>query len=56
MADPIALIAGLAAMSGQTFEKDGRKLSPAETRTELAAKAARIDQRIVPLLQRLGIA
>ena len=55
VADPIALIAGLAAMRGQAFEKDGRKLFPAETRTELAAKAARIDQHVAPLLQRLGI-
>lgn len=56
VADPLALIAGLAAISGQAFEKDGRKLSPEETRTALAAKAARIDRDTVPLLQRLGIA
>ncbi len=56
VADPIALIAGFAAMTGQAFEKDGRKLSPEETRTALAAKAAHIDQHTVPLLQRLGIA
>jgi hypothetical protein len=42
-------------MSGQSFEKDGRRLDPEETRTELAAKAARIDEHVAPLLQRLGI-
>jgi SAM-dependent methyltransferase len=56
VADPVTLIASLAAMSGQTFKKEGRKLSAEETRTELAAKAARIDEHTAPLLQRLGIA
>jgi SAM-dependent methyltransferase len=55
VADPVALMTSLAAMSGETFEKDGRKLSPEETRAEVAAKAARVDDSIVPLLKRLGI-
>jgi hypothetical protein len=55
VADPVALIASIAAMRGLTFEKDGRKLEPEEAHTEFAAKAARIDGRVVPLLKRLGV-
>src|SRR5262249_44239531 len=53
--DPVALIASIAAASGQPFEKDGRKLEPDEIRIELSAKAARVEDRTVPLLERLGI-
>jgi SAM-dependent methyltransferase len=55
-ADPLGLIAGLVAASGKSFEKDGKALSPDEARTELAARGAQIDQHVVPLLGRLGIA
>lgn len=55
VADPVTVIASLAAASGKPFEKDGRTLSPDEARAELAAKAARIDERTIPLLTRLGI-
>ena len=55
VADPVALIANLAAASGKSFEKNGKELSPDEARAELAAKAADIDARTVPLLERLGI-
>ena len=55
-ADPVGLIASLAVASGKSFEKDGRALSPDEARAELAAKAANIDERIEPLLKRLGVA
>jgi hypothetical protein len=41
--------------SGKSFEKGGKTLSPDEARTELAAKAAHIEERMVPLLTRLGI-
>jgi hypothetical protein len=53
--DPVGLIANLAAASGKSFEKGGKALSPDEARAELAAKAAHVDQRIVPLLERLGV-
>jgi SAM-dependent methyltransferase len=56
VADPAALIANIAAMSGRAFEKDGKTLGPEEARAELAAKAAHIDERVVPMLKRLGIA
>lgn len=54
VADPVAAIAGLAAASGKPFEKDGKALSPDAARAELIAKAANIEERIAPLLKRLG--
>jgi hypothetical protein len=55
VADPVGLIAEIAVKSGKSFEKGGKTLSPDEARTELAAKAAHIEERMVPLLTRLGI-
>lgn len=54
-ADPVALIADLAAMTGQRFEKDGRPLGPDEARAELAARAERVEARVIPLLKRLAV-
>jgi hypothetical protein len=42
-------------MSGESFEKDGRKLAGDEIRVGIAAKVGQIDARLVPLLRRLGI-
>jgi len=53
--DPVGLIAGIAAKSGKSFEKDGKALSEQEARAELATKATHIEEWIVPLLSRLGI-
>jgi SAM-dependent methyltransferase len=55
VAEPVALLASLATMSGEGLEKDGRKLSTEEIRAEIAAKVEQIDARLVPLLRRLGI-
>jgi len=55
VADPVGLIAEIAVKSGKSFEKGGKTLSADEARTELAAKAAHIEERMVPLLTRLGI-
>ncbi len=54
-ADPVALLARLAAMTGEGIEKDGRKLSSEEVRAEIAARVAHIDTRLAPSLRRLGI-
>ena len=40
---------------GGIVDKDDQKLGPQEARGALAAKAAQIEERTVPLLARLGI-
>jgi SAM-dependent methyltransferase len=55
IADPVGLMARLAIASGHNTEKDGKKLSPEETLAAITARAARVEQRTVPLLKRLGI-
>ena len=55
VAEPVALLASLATMTGEGLEKNGRKLSAEEIRAEIAARVEQIDARLVPLLGRLGI-
>jgi SAM-dependent methyltransferase len=55
VADPVSLIAKLATTNGLGAARDDKKPSPEETLAALSARAARVEQRTVPLLQRLGI-
>jgi SAM-dependent methyltransferase len=53
--NPVAALAATAAQRGGVVDKDDKKLGPEETLAALTARVARIEQRTVPLLQRLGI-
>ena len=53
--EPAAMLSAMAARGGEFVGKGGKKLDPDEARTALAAGISRIEQRTVPLLQRLGI-
>ena len=53
--DPIASLAATAEQRGGIVDKDDKSLGPEEARAALAAKAAQIEERTVPLLERLGI-
>ncbi len=55
VADPKAALAAFAARSGGVADKDGKPLGPDEAKAALAAQAARIEERTLPLLARLGI-
>jgi SAM-dependent methyltransferase len=53
--DPVAHLAVLAAQGGGIVDKNDQPLGPEEARAALTAGIAKIEQRTVPLLQRLGI-
>jgi SAM-dependent methyltransferase len=53
--DPVAALAAMAEQRGGVVDKDDEKLGPKEALAALTARAAQIEQRTVPLLQRLGI-
>jgi len=54
-ADPAAALAALAARGGGFADRDGKPLAPEEAQAAFAAQTARIEQRTLPLLARLGI-
>jgi hypothetical protein len=54
--DPAGAMAKIAIMSGYAVEKDGQKLTREDATAALVAQAAKIEQRTLPLLTRLGIA
>ena len=54
--DPAATMAKIAIMSGHSVERDGQKLGPQETAAALGARAVTIEQKTLPILERLGIA
>jgi SAM-dependent methyltransferase len=53
--DPVAVLAAMAAERGGVVDKDDKPLGPEEALAALTARAAQIEQRTVPLLQRLEI-
>jgi hypothetical protein len=53
--DPVAALAAMAEQRGGVVDKDDTRLTPEEARAALAARAAQVEQRTVPLLARLGI-
>ena len=53
--DPADMLAGVAARRGGFVDKDGNSLGPDEARTTLTARVARMEERTLPLLARLGI-
>ncbi len=53
--DPVAALAATAEERGGVVDKNDKRLGPEEARAALAARAAQIEQRTVPLLARLGI-
>ena len=53
--DAVSTLAAMAEQRGGIVDKDDQKLGPEEARAALAAKAAQIEERTVPLLTRLGI-
>jgi SAM-dependent methyltransferase len=53
--DPGAVMSKIAVMSGRSIEKNGKKLDPEDAVAALTAQASQIEQRMVPLLRRLGI-
>ena len=53
--DPVSALAAMAEQRGGLVDKDDKRLGPEEARAALAAKAAQIEARTVPLLTRLGI-
>jgi SAM-dependent methyltransferase len=55
IAEPASLLASLVAAGGESFAKDGKELSADEVRDEIAARIAAIENRVMPLLGRLGI-
>jgi len=54
-ADPAAALAALAARGGGFADRDGKPLAPEAAQAALAAQAARIETRTLPLLAQLGI-
>lgn len=54
-ADPIAALAAMAERRGGIVDKDDQKLGPAEALAALKARVARIEQKMIPLLERLAI-
>jgi hypothetical protein len=53
--DPVSALAATAEERGGIVDKDDKRLAPDEAHAALAAKAAQIEERTVPLLARLGI-
>jgi SAM-dependent methyltransferase len=53
--DPVAALAAMAKERGGIVDKDDKRLGPEEALAALKSRAAQIEQRVVPLLQRLGI-
>jgi SAM-dependent methyltransferase len=53
--DPVAALAALAAQRGGIVDKDDKPLGPEDALAALKARAAQIELRTLPLLQRLGI-
>src|SRR5262249_21715015 len=53
--DAVVALAAMAEQRGGVVDKDDKRLGPDEAHAALMARAAQIEQRTVPLLQRLGI-
>jgi SAM-dependent methyltransferase len=53
--DPVAALAAMAEQGGGIVDKDDNKLGPEEARAALAERVVRMEQRTMPLLERLGI-
>jgi SAM-dependent methyltransferase len=53
--DPVATIAAIAERGGGIVDRNDNKLAPDQARAALAERAARMERRTIPLLDRLGI-